>query len=411
MVQAMDAIANKSIFISIDGMCDPLGQSQVIPYLAGLADKGFHIRIVSCEKPENFKKNSEFVKKLLGKHKISWSYCFYKTRVPLLSQRGNFRHLKKLTEEELKKSPQGTLLHCRSYLPGLIGLQLRKKFKTRLIFDMRGFWADERVEGGIWKLKNPLHKQAYKYFKRKEKQMADAADHIVTLTHRAKDIISGWSSKPVTVIPCCADTQHFHLPSGEEKRMTRSALGLHENDFVVGYLGSIGTWYMLEEMLDFFVELRKKKENAVFFFVTPDKEEIILTAARKKKIPAKAVKIRSARRNEVPHFISAFDLGVFFIRPTFSKQGSSPTKLAELLACGIPVVTNSGIGDSDAIIKKKACGILVDEFSSKAYQQAVEQAEKILSKSPSFFRDIALADFSLEKGVSAYEKIYNSLID
>ncbi len=42
-----------SVFLSYDGMTDPLGQSQVLPYLEGLAASGHRIHIVSAEKSTN----------------------------------------------------------------------------------------------------------------------------------------------------------------------------------------------------------------------------------------------------------------------------------------------------------------------------------------------------------------------
>ncbi len=74
---------NKQIlFISIDGMTDQLGQSQVLPYLIGLSEKGYGISIVSCEKEVNFKKNKDIINALVTKHDISWNYCFYQSNIP-----------------------------------------------------------------------------------------------------------------------------------------------------------------------------------------------------------------------------------------------------------------------------------------------------------------------------------------
>ena len=110
----------------------------------------------------------------------------------------------------------------------------------------------------------------------------------------------------------------------------RSALQINENAFVLGYLGSLGTWYMLGEMLDFFIELKKIKPNAILFFVTPDKPEQIIKEALSRNIPTGDILIKPAKRKEVPEFISVFDAGIFFIRPSFSKKGSS---LLKWLSC------------------------------------------------------------------------------
>jgi len=406
-------MSGKIIFISIDGMTDPLGQSQVMPYLAGLSAKGFNITIISCEKPANFMENKALVTAFLNEHKIDWKYCFYQNKIPLISQRKNLARLKILAEKDVVSKGKDVVLHCRSYIPALIGLKLKRKYHVKFIFDMRGFWADERVEGNIWKLSNPIHRFTYKYFKRKEKQMLEEADYIVTLSDKAKQIINNWfpgKKLNIQVIPCCVDTTHFKIKSPEEKKLTQKTIGIPENTFVVGYLGSIGTWYMLDEMLDFFVELKKKKNNALFFFVTPDNSRLIIPSVKKKNISPSSLIIRSAKRHEVPDYISAFDLGLFFIRPSFSKKGSSPTKLAELLACGVPLITNTGVGDCDSIINTNSCGFIINNFTSAEYEKVLNREDNFVNKPAQHYRDVALANFSLEEGVLLYNKIYSTLV-
>lgn len=397
------------LFISIDGMTDPLGQSQVIPYLAGLARQGHPITIISCEKKEKFKTGEKTIKDQLTRAGIEWQYCFYSKKIPLLSQRGNLYRLKKLAIDYAKKNRGKFIAHCRSYLPALIGLHLKKKYHARFVFDMRGFWADERVEGGIWKQGNPMHKSAYRYFKRKEKELILAADHIVTLTHAAKKILHNWfpaKKLKITVIPCCSDLAHFTIKNSSEKLAARKKLHLPAEGFVIGYLGSIGTWYMLDEMLDFFKELLTEKPNSYFFFITQDDPKSILQAAAKRKIAQANILIKPATRAEVPHFISALSAGLFFIRPSFSKQGSSPTKMAELLACGLPVITNAGVGDCDKVIQENKAGIVIKDFTSADYHSGLEQLDACLAQDPRFFRQVAQDHFSLESGIELYRSVY-----
>ena len=42
-------MAANILYLSYDGMTDPLGQSQVLPYLAGLSKKGFRFHLISFE--------------------------------------------------------------------------------------------------------------------------------------------------------------------------------------------------------------------------------------------------------------------------------------------------------------------------------------------------------------------------
>ena len=58
---------------------------------------------------------------------------------------------------------------------------------------MRGFWADERIEGAIWNKNSIIGASLYAYFKKKEKEMIIASDAIISLTHKAKQIIIDWN--------------------------------------------------------------------------------------------------------------------------------------------------------------------------------------------------------------------------
>ena len=70
----------------------------------------------------------------------------------------------------------------RSYLPALVGLRMKRRLGVPFVFDMRGFWPEERVEGGLWDLSNPLFRTVFGYFKRREAEFLNEAGHIVSLT-------------------------------------------------------------------------------------------------------------------------------------------------------------------------------------------------------------------------------------
>ena len=77
---------NKQIlYISYDGLTDPLGQSQVLPYLFGLADNGYNITIISAEKPEKFTLKKDEIARLVVEHNIDWHPISYTKHPPILS--------------------------------------------------------------------------------------------------------------------------------------------------------------------------------------------------------------------------------------------------------------------------------------------------------------------------------------
>jgi glycosyltransferase involved in cell wall biosynthesis len=402
------------LYISYDGMTDPLGQSQVIPYLRELSALGYSIDILSAEKPQNYSENKELISKILAENNIGWKPVFYTKKPPVLSTIKDIRKLRK-TAKKLMLENNYSIVHCRSYIAAFTGIYLKKKFKTKFLFDMRGFFADERVDGGLWCLSNPVYKQIYRYFKRKEVTFFNEADHIISLTKAGKEEIlrrPEHINAKISVIPCCADLNHFDYQKIAEskKKQLRQELGLKENDFVLTYLGSTGTWYMPDEMLSFFKILKEEIPNAKFFIITRDDKNTVLNSAEKAGVSKDGLIIKPANRNEVPSFLSISNWSVFFIKPVFSKKASSPTKLAELSAMGIPFVCNTNVGDVEEIVNSNKLGITISEFSDNAFRQVVKEINGNLSYNPKELRNIAYKLFSLEIGVKKYSEVYENLL-
>lgn len=409
-------MTNKTLYISYDGMTDPLGQSQVIPYISGLSDAGYSITLISFEKKDRFEKNSKLITDIFAKKNITWVPLFYTKKPPILSTVWDVWRLITIATQLHCQEGFG-LVHCRSYISAIAGLNLKKKFGIKFIFDMRGFWADERVEGKIWNIRNPVFNTVYKFFKNKERQFFEQADYTISLTEHARDIIHSWTKIkgnpiPMQVIPCCADLSLFdyHTISAEKTAELKRSLSIADSDFVLSYLGSMGTWYMLDEMLDFFKELEIKKPNARFLIITPDEPSTIETVAAAKNISKDKLVIRPASRAEVPLFLSLSDLALFFIRPTFSKTASSPTKQGEIMGLGIPLICNSDVGDTDRIVEDSGCGAIVRKFDHESYAEVLSKLDEVLHIDREHIRAGAEKYYSLENGVKKYLSVYQKLI-
>jgi glycosyltransferase involved in cell wall biosynthesis len=395
-------------------MTDNLGQSQVIPYLKGLSSRGVEITLMSFEKKENFQNRKNVIQDLLNKNNINWHPLKYTASPPVLSTVKDIIIMIKESKKIYLKQ-NFTIVHCRSYISAFAGLYLKRNYGVKFLFDMRGFWPDERVEGGIWNLKNPVFNFVYRYFKKKEKRFLTSADYIVSLTENGKRSMQSWSylknaNKNIEVIPCCADFNHFKnsFNQQEKTRELKKQLNMSDNDFVLSYLGSIGTWYMLDEMLDFFKVLLSKKGNAKFLFITAETPGYILSKAVEKSIDTSKIIVKKSNREDVPTYIALSSVSIFFIKPVFSKRASSPTKMAEIMGMGIPVICNGGVGDVDMLIKNTRAGVLINNFTTKEYLKVIDNLSK-LNITPEQIREIAIQLFSLEKGVAKYANIYKKL--
>ena len=277
----------KILFISYDGMTDPLGQSQVIPYLSGLVKFGYKFTILSCDKPDKYKVNKDYVEKLLEGLPIEWVSIPYHKNPPVLSSLFDYQQLKNAAKQ-LHKKRDYHMVHTRPGLPTLVALWMKKKYGIRFFNDVRGFWADERVDGGMWKLSNPLFKRIYNFFKKHEYECLQKADAITCLTEAAKKEMLTWKQipgqpLPITVIPCSADLELFNPDNIDLSLINdfRESLSINESDIIISYLGSIGGWYLTQEMMLFCKRLSDKIPAAKFLFISPHRHEQIIEAAFK----------------------------------------------------------------------------------------------------------------------------------
>jgi len=404
----------KILYISYDGMTDPLGQSQVIPYLQGLSAAGHRITLLSAEKESAFKKLETVIKAIFDKAGINWKPLPYTSRPPVISTIKDIQKLRANAFKEIRENGI-EVVHCRSYISALVGLSAKRKFGVKFVFDMRGFWADERIDGGIWNLKNPLFRLIYNFFKQKEKQFLKEADAVISLTENARNEILSWKSFskiPLTVIPCCADLDLYSRSQIDPEKLDslRQNLKIPSGAFVLSYLGSLGTWYLMDEMLLFFKQLLLRDTQAVFLFITKDNKEMVIKAARRIGIPDSQLFITAADRSEVPLYAALSNASIFFIKPLYSKKASSPTKMGELMALGIPLICNSNVGDVESIISDNANGIIVHEFTETEFNKVLDDLPSLLSADPS--RNIICANkyYSLKEGVKTYLKVYESLM-
>ena len=397
------------VYCSYDGLLDSLGMSQILPYVEGLnTNSQYLFTIISFEKKHD---NIEFekLKEFLASKIITWIPVSYTKKPPILSTIWDVLRLRK-TISKVSNNKEIDLIHCRSYITSLAALSFKKKYNTPFIFDMRGFYADERVDGKLWnKNKFPFNK-IYKYFKKKEREFLEHADYNISLTENGKKEIESWklpNQSPIKVIPCCTDENLFQTKNISDKR---DELGIKKDDFILSYIGSIGTWYMLDEMLAFFKVLNEKKSNAKFLFITKDDPNLIHHKAKQKGISKEKLIIQPSSRELMPSYIGVSDFSIFFIMPVFSKKASSPTKMGEIMNLGIPIICNSGVGDVDDIMNECMPELLVKDFEKNEYDRIVNlilndfkpNKEKIVNTSHQYY--------SLKQGVKRYKEVYKEIL-
>jgi glycosyltransferase involved in cell wall biosynthesis len=289
----------------------------------------------------------------------------------------------------------------------VIALALKRLFGLKYVFDMRGFWADERVDGGLWPAGGHLYRTA-KWF---EQRFLLNADCVVALTRAAVDEMRTFSYLQGTVprfevITTCADLELFRPAEHAPERPHT------DRPFRLGYVGSVGVWYLFDEALRCFRLLRERVPDARLHILNRGGHAQIRDRMAALGIDEEAVHLEAADHACVARAMQRMDAGVFFIKPLYSKIASMPTKLGEFLGCGIPCLGNAGVGDMADILEGEGVGVAVRGFDDAAMRDAVEGLLE-LTHAPGIrdrCRRAALRHFSLEKGVAAYDHIYRDLV-
>jgi glycosyltransferase involved in cell wall biosynthesis len=382
------------LYITYDGLLEPLGQSQVLQYLKKLAQ--YHeITLVSYEKAADWKK----ISKLEG---IRWIPLHYhKTPSALATSYDLLRGLFVCTYLSIRYRIQ--IVHARSYVPSVIALALKRIFKKGFIFDMRGFWADEKVDSGNWQPNSRIYRVA-KWF---EKQFLTNADVVISLTHAG---VSAMKQFPYLkdnlprfeVISTCTNLNLFHPISKS-----------NNNRFTLGYVGTTTNRYMFDPVIKCFKILLKIHPNSRFLIINKGEHEYIEERLNAYAISKEQVELRTAEYSEVPELMSEMDINILFVKSVFSTLATAPTKFGEFLACGIPCLSNQGAGDMDKILVEENVGVVVNEFDSiKELEKAVLKLLELVKEHHIKQRCISVADkyFSLNEGVHKYNYIYQSLI-
>ena len=393
------------LYISYDGLLEPLGQSQVLAYLKKLAQK-HRVYLISFEKPQAWRDKGLCgrLQKVVKETGISW-YVLRYHKNPSAPATGYdiFQGILLATWIVLRHHVE--IVHARSYVASVVALCLKKAFGVKFVFDMRGFWADERVDAGLWAQSGELYRIA-KWF---ELKFLLAADWVVSLTHagvaemRKFPYLQGRMPR-FEVIPTCADLELF-CPHDEKTTET------DDGSFTLGWVGAVKGWYLFDEALLFFRVLREKIPKARLCILNRENHPYILDRLSAHDISPELVEIKSVEHGVVPDEMAHMDVGMFFIMPVFSKRASAPTKLGEFLGCGVPCLANDGIGDMTQILESENVGVVIRDFDDESREEALK-ALLLLGSDPSVRQRCVGAagkHFSLDEGVAAYDRIYKEL--
>lgn len=417
----MDSVANSSpaairtLYVCYFSLREPLVQTQVLPYLRQLVLAGITVHLLTFE-PNLTDKWSEdqLVKERikLQIQGIRWFYLRYHKSPTLPATVYDILAGARFARR-LMRSAGLDIIHGRSHVSAAMGALAIRGTQVRLLFDIRGFLPEEYTDSGLW----PPGGYLYRLTKAVESRLLAAADGFVVLTEKARQILfpestQPASARPVEVIPCCVDLNHFRGRDALLRDEMRNNLGVADRRVVV-YVGSLNGWYLTEEMADLLGVMHQQDHRVFSLILTQSPPEMITPRLRERGISETDYKICKISPAEMPSYLNAADVAVSLIKPCFSKLSSSPTKMAEYLAAGLPVICNAGIGDLDELIETDRVGVLLHDFSEASYLRALDELTELERDValPARCRSSAVARFDLVRiGGARYRRLYERML-
>ncbi|MCA1635174.1 MAG: glycosyltransferase [Acidobacteria bacterium] len=407
-----------TLYICYFGLREPLVQTQVLPYLRQLVAAGFGVHLLTFEPDlrERWTTEATEAQRLeLAAEGIGWHALAYHKRPSLPATLYDIAAGARFSARLVRRHGI-RLIHARSHVAAAMGAAAKRLTGRPLVFDIRGFFPEEYVDAGVW----PAGGRLFRLAKRVERRLLEASDGFVVLTEKAREILFPGGTeghdargRPVEVIPCCVDMGRFGAAEALTKAEARRELGLADERRVMVYVGALGGWYLTGEMADLLALAHAEQARTFSLILTQSPPEMIADALRERGVAEASFLVRRVAPADIPRYLKAADAAVSFIKPCYSKLSSSPTKLAEYLASGLPVICNAGVGDVDAVVEGDRVGVVVRELSRESYRAALAGVET-LRRDPDTSarcRDTAARRFDLETvGGARYRRLYERVL-
>lgn len=364
------------LFISYDSICDPISNSQKLsPILKFSKKKQLNIFLISFEKKKDFRsKRIKIIERQFKKSHINWiklpyfSNFFLRLVVFLYSQL-LFSYV--IIYFKIK------IIHAWSYIPMMFLIFPNFILRRKIIFDIRGFWFDEKRDF------NQINSFSYFFLKKIEKILFKSANKIITLSKKSIKIVSNnfnIEKKNIFYVTTFTDKKKYKLLKIKNKK-----------NYKFLYLGSAKNSYDFDKVLDFIKIFNQYFQNWSFTAFSNDKN-YILNKIKETNLKQNKFKVSTISTDKVKTKIANYNFAIYFIKPTFAKKASCPTKLGEIMFSGIPIITNYDIGDINSYEKRS--NIILFNFHSINKKNVSKKIKSItkLKKNPKILRQIKFAD-------------------
>jgi len=215
----------------------------------------------------------------------------------------------------------------------------------------------------------------YHLLRRKEIACVRKADRLLCISNKLNSWIRDNTGRSdAAVVPCCVDEEDFRFRLEARSRIRRR-LGWSEDDPVAVWCGAIYPWQRVEETLSLLSGLQDIRPRLKVILLTGAVEQM-KDLARQAGLEGGSYDVRRVPNIEMSDWLSCADVGIALREQGVLSRVSSPVKIAEYLACGLPVICNDGIGDLSEMIAAEDVGLIVNRIDDSAIRAAGDLLER-----------------------------------
>ena len=292
-----------ALYLTRNGLLEPLGQSQVFAYLCRLA-REHHITLITREKPEDWGNMGTMAsaRAACAGAGIRWLPGLFCSRPKGIAPAADIASMVCRALGEVGRG-RARLIHARSYIPAAVAWQVWRRTGTPFIFDMRALWPEELITAGRLKRDSATHRAIVA----SERACLRDAAAVVSLTHAAVDHLRQiypreLERQNLVVIPTCADLDHF-TPARVRKAGPR----------VYGCIGTVlSGWFRTDWLAALFATAARRDPSAQFEVITRDDPQGVRIAIDPKGTLGPRLKIAAHQPKEMPDAVRGHDVSVMF---------------------------------------------------------------------------------------------------
>jgi glycosyltransferase involved in cell wall biosynthesis len=256
------------------------------------------------------------------------------------------------------------VFHCRGEAAGAWALAVASRVpRCAIVTDVRGAWPEEllyaRGFDGPASAPATLLRDYHLSLARLHAVLASSGAVLSVSPGMLEWLGSiGVDAKRLVYVPCCVSD----VPRDETIRVrVRNELGIASR-FVLSYSGTVNRYQHLEDGVGaFFRAVQAVVPDAHLLCTTSDREALS-EALRDSGVDMAQASVMQLPQEQVATYLSAADAGLILRAPSRMNRFSQPTKFAEYLASGVPVIVSEGTGTIPEIVEGACAGVAITCF-------------------------------------------------